>query len=351
MIVIDGIFFTRTMTGVQRVANCLVRELDRIAEPGQFQLLIPAFCPVPEGFTRIEVVRFGHCRGYLWEQVDLALYLARHRAVGLFFENAVPVLYRRGVTYLHDISMRVNPEFWRTGCRGRISECLWRIMYRAIMDSEMQMVTVSAFSRSEISRVYGVPEARIAVIPCGWQHMNNIEADPGVLERLHLERRGYFFAMATAAANKNQDWILRAAAANPQECFVIAGKGTERLMGTVPANLRCIGYVSDREAKALMGHCRAFLFPSLYEGFGLPPLEALASGAEYVVVSDIPVLREVYGDAAVYVDPRTTWQVPDRESEQIPGAEVRAALLGRYSWAGSAEQLLRLCEREDGRKV
>ena len=80
MIVIDGIFLTRRMTGIQRVAAELVRELDNLAEPGEFRLLIPKSCPMPEGFSRIEVVRYGHCRGYLWEQVDLACYLAKHKA-------------------------------------------------------------------------------------------------------------------------------------------------------------------------------------------------------------------------------------------------------------------------------
>ena len=350
MIVIDGIFFTRTTTGIQRYAECILQELEQAAEPGMFQLLIPAYCAVPPGYLRIEVVQFGHCRGYLWEQVDLPRYLRRHRAAGIFFENAVPVLYRHGITFLHDISMRANPAFWRTNLRDRFSECFWRMMYRAVIHSDMQIVTISAFSRAEIMRVYGVPEERIAVIPCGWQHIRKVEAETGILDRLHLQKGRYFFTLATAAGNKNLGWVIRAAERNPQECFVVAGKGTQHLAKTVPLNVRCIGYADDREVKALMMYCRAFLFPSLYEGFGLPPLEALASGADCAIVSDIPVLREVYGDAAVYIDPKGTWQVPEREAEQIPEAAEREKLLQRYSWRKSAGLLLRLCESRYGGK-
>ena len=73
--------------------------------------------------------------------------------------------------------------------------------------------------------------------------------------------------------------------------------------------------------------------------------EALAAGAGYVVVSDIPVLREVYGEAVVYIDPKGTWQVP----EGIPETSGRAAVLQKYSWRESAKQLFRLCERENGK--
>ena len=83
--------------------------------------------------------------------------------------------------------------------------------------------------------------------------------------------------------------------------------------------MRYLGYVTDGEAKALMANCRAFLFPTLYEGFGIPPLEAIACGAPRVIVSDTPCMREIYGPHAAYLDP--------------------AELLGQYSWSASARRL------------
>ena len=89
----------------------------------------------------------------------------------------------------------------------------------------------------------------------------------------------YYFSMANLLKNKNFPWVLRAAGAKPDAVFAIAGGGSlaaeaERLGLADLPNVLYLGYVSDGAAKALMAHCKAFLFPTLYEGFGIPPLEA-----------------------------------------------------------------------------
>ena len=100
-----------------------------------------------------------------------------------------------------------------------------------------------------------------------------------------------------------------------------------------------LGYVSDGAAKALMARCRAFLFPTLYEGFGIPPLEAAACGAPEIIVSDTPCMREVYGPSAAYID----LAVNHGDVDSITPAQApAAAVLARYSWDRSAEKLLQI---------
>ena len=110
-----------------------------------------------------------------------------------------------------------------------------------------------------------------------------------------------------------------------------------------PPNVLCLGYVSDGEAKALMANCKAIVFPTLYEGFGIPPLEAIACGAPRVLVSDTPCMREVYGPHADYIDLAANHGDVDAV---IPGHDA-AAVLARYSWAESARRLLELLRSSD----
>lgn len=91
-----------------------------------------------------------------------------------------------------------------------------------------------------------------------------------------------------------------------------------------------------------MAHCKAFLFPTLYEGFGIPPLEAVACGAPEIIVSDTPCMREVYGDCAAYIDLSTN---PGDVSAVTPPAAAPAVLLEKYSWDKSAAKLLEILQK------
>lgn len=153
--------------------------------------------------------------------------------------------------------------------------------------------------------------------------------------------------MANLLKNKNFPWVLRAAGVKPDAVFAIAGGGSlaaeaERLGLADLPNVLYLGYVSDGAAKALMAHCKAFLFPTLYEGFGIPPLEAAACGAPQIIVSDTPCMREVYGPCAAYIDLTAN---PGDVDDVTPATAPTAALLEKYSWDKSAERLLQILEK------
>ena len=91
-----------------------------------------------------------------------------------------------------------------------------------------------------------------------------------------------------------------------------------------------------------MHHCKAFLFPTLYEGFGIPPLEAVACGAPRIYVSDTPCMREVYGGCAGYIDLETN---PGNVDDVTPPQRDAGELLARYSWQASAQALWQVLEQ------
>ena len=111
----------------------------------------------------------------------------------------------------------------------------------------------------------------------------------------------------------------------------------------VPDNLKFLGYVSDEEAKTLMRDCKAFLFPTFYEGFGIPPLEALSTGAK-VVVSDASCIREIFENSVYYIDPYNS----DIDLKKLLDTPVESSekILNKFSWRKSAEELgMMLCEQ------
>ena len=245
---------------------------------------------------------------------------------------------------MHLACYRARPDFY-TDPRGRLSAAWHRLQYRRIAKKAERIITVSEFSKSEITKYYGVPASEIEVVYNAWQQMERITPDDSIFAAYpQLKAGAYYFSMANLLKNKNFPWVLRAAKARPDAVFAIAGGGSlaaqaERLgLANLP-NVLYLGYVSDGAAKALMARCRAFLFPTLYEGFGIPPLEAAACGAPEIIVSDTPCMREVYGPSAAYID----LAVNHGDVDSITPAQApAAAVLARYSWDRSAEKLLQI---------
>lgn len=347
---INGLFLTQRTTGIQRYAREICRELDRLVPAGQFELAVPpaARAQLP-ALQHIAVKTVGKHRGFWWEQWDLACYLRRSGTTGIHFCNVVPLLCPHGVVTVHDVSYRANPRFFRS-VRGRLSAAWHCLQYRVITKKAKLIFTDSEFSHGEIRRYYPGTRPPVKIVPCGWQHMERVAAQEEYLGRYPQIARGkYCFSMATAALNKNLQWVLRAARANPETLFVIAGKGCvpaePSAKPAVPDNVLFTGYLSDAAAKALMAHCRFFLFPTLYEGFGLPPLEALACGAPGVIVSDTPCMREVYGAAAYYCDPADPAPVLPAQDAAGEKADAIHLLLQKMSWKNSAQAVLHALQK------
>lgn len=347
---INGRFLTRSATGVDRFAHELLRATVGRGGLSGARLVVPRGARLvsapPPGMA---VERWGARAGHAWEQFDLPRRVGRGGLASLC--NAAPVVLRRQLVVIHDAAVVANPANY-----GRAFRAWYRLMIGALLRRADCVATVSRFSAGELNRHFGVPPRAIELIPEGGEHILRDPPDPAVLERLGLQGRRYVLAVGSQSRNKNFAAVLQAMdLLDDRETLLVAvGGGDARVFSGVEldhARLRRTGYVSDAQLRSLYEGAACFVFPSFYEGFGLPPLEAMCCGCP-VIVSDRASLPEVCGSAALYCDPDDPATLAaqlrrlfDSSSLQQELREAGRQQARRLSWDAAAAAFLDLRER------
>lgn len=347
---INGRFLTRAATGVDRFAIELLHALGRRGALAGARLVVPRGATLhtaaPAG---LPVVRWGRRDGHAWEQLDLPRHTGPARLVNLC--NTAPLALRRQLVVLHDAAVMANP-----GNYGRAFRAWYTVMMKTLLQRAEAIATVSRFSADELRRHFRVPSRAIEVIPEGGEHILREPADRSVFDALGLAGRRYVLAVGSQSRNKNFAAVLKAMDLldDPSVLLVAVGGADARIYsGTelAHARLRRAGYVSDTQLRALYEGAACFVFPSFYEGFGLPPLEAMNCGCP-VIVSSRASLPEVCGTAALYCDPDdpATLAAPLRRLLASPSLRADLAAAGheraqQLRWDGAARAFLDLHDR------
>jgi glycosyltransferase involved in cell wall biosynthesis len=348
---INGRFLTQPTTGVQRGAREIVRALDELAGGGElvarrdrFTILAPNDARLDLPLRWLPLERVGRLRGHAWEQLELPRYARGGLLVS--FGNTGPLLASPQVVMIHDASVFAVPFTYSTPFR------LWyRFLLPRLGRRASNVLTSSRFSRDELSRLAGIPPAKLRVVPLGKEHILEVDADATVLTRHGIGDRPFVLAVGSRSPHKNFHVISRAMEmlGGERYDFVLVGGTNARSFSAAAAGAppfaKAIGYVTDGELRALYQRAACFVFPSLYEGFGLPPLEAMACGCP-VITSRAASLPEVCGDAALYFDPHDSADLARRIGEVMESAPLREELSRR-----GLERARHFCWRESGRAV
>jgi glycosyltransferase involved in cell wall biosynthesis len=352
---INGKFASQRITGVQRVGYELAMAFQRLfPEDIELPLLIPGDARADVALLKAKSV-FRWLKGSLWEQLGLPFAAGGRTLLSLC--NIGPLFARRQVVMMHDVAVYDLPENYSWKFR------LWyRIAFAVLKRNASHIVTVSEFSRQRIMARLGIDASRISVVWNGVDHFDRIAPDTSILSRLNVENDGYVLAVGNLSVGKNLARVLAAIEALSERHdwkFVVVGGCDLRVFNPkakagyeMSKNIIAAGFVSDGELRALYENAACFLFPSLYEGFGLPPLEAMACGCP-VIVSREAALPEVCGDAAMYCDALSVDDIADKVAQMMGDAALRESwrVRGRahartFRWDRSARRLLDVLERE-----
>lgn len=305
-IAINGQFTVRKVTGQERFAIEIIKELDKIVDGKEWVLVVPKNAVDVPTLSNIPIVRYGKAKGSIWEQTCFFYYTFRHNLLSLNLCSVMPV-FRPGIICIHDLSYKVNPQYFKT-FYSFVSMLWHRILFRFAWWFSPLILTVSEFSKQQMIDIYKVEANKIIVIGNGWEHFSKIIEDDKIKEkRPELFAKPYFFSLGSLAPNKNIEWILKISRLHPHYNFNIAGRAGIKEYGlnyneSDYPNVHFLGYITDGEIKCLMRNCKAFIFPSFFEGFGIPPLEALSVGAK-IIISRTTCLPEIFRESAYYIDP------------------------------------------------
>lgn len=291
------------------------------------------------------------------EQIALPRALRKHR-IDLFHnpDFTLPFLLPRSIPALvtvHDVAYARLPD-----SNSLKSKLLLKSLVPFSIQRARAVITVSRFSRSEIVGLYPISPEKIQVIPNGIESrfmppgMEQIEA---IRRRYELPSERVVLYLGGIEPRKNLGRLAEAVAKIPHATLAIAGgqnRNAEAILQEVQTHLgerlRLLGFVPDDDLPALYGAATVFAYPSLYEGFGIPPLEAMACGTP-VVTSSVSSLPEAVGDAATLVDPTNADAIAEGIRELLDNDRLRRSRIKpgieqakSFAWPNIAAQTMAL---------
>ncbi len=344
MVVINGRFLSQRITGIQRFAYEICRSLRQVEV--DYVILAPEDIAQDYDIQELPVEIIGGKGSHLWEQVTLPRYMQRHYngQLLLSLSGLSPLLYTHNIITIHDVSYLLRPRSY-----SWLYCAYYQFMTPLIAKRAERILTVSQFSKRELVERLGLEAEKIEVV-------YNAVRPSALFPKLEKER--YLLAVGSLVPRKNLKRLLEAYCGIEQPnyaLYVVGGMqaiyaDAELKRFAQKKGVHFLGYVGGEELTALYRNATAYINPSLYEGFGIPLIEAMEQECP-VVVSDIPAFHEVCADAAVYFNPTEVTDIQLKMQQIMHDVSLRQELimLGRvqakhFSWDKSAAQIKKIIE-------
>lgn len=346
MLYINCRFLTQNLTGVQRFGFEVVKQLS--ATRSDIQCLVKQ-AEIRDNYAIgviNNVVNVDGAAGHIWEQRNLRQFLKqKNNPLLLGLCNTGPLYYKNQIVTIHDLSFE----------HGNWHSLAFRTFYKAFIPmlakQSRHVLTVSEFSKSEIIKHYGIQRDKISVIynaPFAVTHDADFLAP-------QLPGKPYILSVGSIDPRKNLKRLIKAYLKlnNPDvELLLIGAKNKnfsndKELAELLKANgnISFLGYKTDAELQYYYQNALFFVYPALYEGFGLPPIEAMSFGCP-AIVSGITSLPEVCGDAALYCQPESIDDIYDKMNYLLNNKSIATQMIlkgkqqaAAFTWERSANKL------------
>ena len=279
----------------------------------------------------------------LWEQIVLPIEASRYRLDVLFNPGFTAPIFApcRSVTVFHDLQHKRRPEYFRW-----FDLPVWRFLLWASARRSLRLIAPSDATRADLEHFYPFTKDHIAAIPHG--------VDPAffTLDRAQIDP--YLLCVSTLHPHKNLERLVKQWGRSPTcQKLILAGMHgfqtesiKQLIAGLGISNIELPGWLPRADLMNLYAHARAFIYPSTFEGFGMPVLEAMAAGIP-VACSDIPPLREIAGDGVLFFNPEDDDAIASALDRIANDEPLRARLskagpahARQFTWARAAEQTL-----------
>ena len=351
MIYIDASRYSLTeqKTGVENYSVHLINELIRLA-PNEITLIAPTKIDLPVPQITIPFPR-------LWTQVRLSFEIWKNKKIDNLFvpSHVMPwISPKNTVTTIHDVAFRRLPSSYSLASRLYLD---WGAKYA--VKHARHIIVPSEATKKDLIDFYKADPQKITVIPLGFEPINlQIQADESerILGRYALRPTNYFLFVGRIESKKNIQTLIDAynllSSKSINAQLVLAGKpgvGSDEIFSKLGnPNIVVTGYVDDKTKQALMQNALAFVYPSLFEGFGIPLLEAMAANLP-IIASKIPSSWELAKDNALFFDPQNAEELAGLMEKVAKEEDFRRLMtqnhtktLEQYSWKRCAEETLNL---------
>lgn len=344
MIIVNARFLTQKVTGVQRFAIEICKILCRL-RPDQFIFVTPNNIFNHELAAELNAKIIGKNRGAVWEQVDLRIFLYLNKNPLLInFCNTGVAFYKNQIVTIHDMSYKVNPLWF-----SRFFYLWYNFLIPNLAKNSSKILTVSNSSKGDILKYLKIKPEKINVVYNSSYLNTNNNFD-------RMEKEKYILTVASLDPRKNLNNLIAAFKIIDIEIkLIIVGQKSGNFardlkVDLLDKNVIIKGYQSDYELSSLIKYAEAFLYLSFYEGFGLPPVEAMDLGCP-VLVSDIPAHKEVCGNAALYANPYSIEDIKSKIIEILTNDSIKLELkaagkknVQRFNWFNSAQNVLKIVD-------